>query len=91
MNYSGYDIYTHNRATRRYGGRTWAEYTTPIKTTCPVCLATVTYHDSRFAQHVECCGFTICPGSGYSLDTARTIAASMTDDFKLATEGAFND
>jgi hypothetical protein len=87
----GYDMYAHNRATRRYGGRTWAEYTTPTQTTCPVCMATVTYHDSRFAQHVERCGFTICPASGYPLDTARTIAASMTDDFKLATEGALYD
>lgn len=89
MNYSGYNMYAHNRATRHYGGRTWAEHTDPVKTTCPVCLATATYQDNRFAQHIECCGFTICPASGYPLEMATAMAATMTADMRLATEGVY--
>ena len=88
MNHRGVDMYARNRGTRQYGGKTAAVHADPIKAACPVCLANVTYHENRFAQHVEFCGFTICPSSGHSRDLAKAMAATMTDDFRLAAESA---
>ena len=84
------NIYAHNHATSRYGKRTWAEHTPTVMATCPVCLASVAYHDNRLKHHIENCGFTICEAGGYSLSAAQAMAATMTIDFRLAQEGGFD-
>ena len=73
MNYAGFNVHAHNRATRRYGGKTGSELTPIVMTTCPVCMANVAYHDNRLKHHLEHCGFTICEASGYSLSAAQAM------------------
>jgi hypothetical protein len=89
MNYSGIDIYAHNRATRRYGGTTRADLDQPVAIDCPFCGKPTTANEGRIAEHLEYGGFTRCPGSGVQPYVAAQRAASLTADYRLPTESLY--
>lgn len=91
MNHAGFNIHARNGATRRFGANTRSELEEPQPTLCPFCGAATTVHWNRIAEHLEHLGFTRCPGSGISPELAAKRVASMTPDYKLASEGLFDE
>jgi hypothetical protein len=79
MNYSGYDMYAHNRATRRYAIPSREVYLEPVTVQCPFCMADVAMIDGRIKMHLEWRGFTMCPVSGFSLEAATAQAQHLMD------------
>lgn len=91
MNYSGYNIYTHNRATRNYGGKTTADLMQTVQADCPFCGARVKTGHYGISHHVERLGFTACPASGKSINEAQRLVAQLTADYRLPAEGGWNE
>ena len=91
MNYAGFDFYAHNRATARYGRATRADMVPVVALACPFCGAATTASEGRIAQHIERCGFTLCPGSGVQPYIAAERAAMLTADYRLPCEGGIDD
>jgi len=89
MNYRGYDPHARNGATRRYGTPTTASIEPARPIACPFCGKATVEREGRIAQHVERCGFTLCPGSGVQPYIAAQRAATMTADYRLPSEGGF--
>jgi hypothetical protein len=79
VNYSGYDMYAHNRATRHYGVPSRELLPVTMTVQCPFCLADVLMVDGRIKMHLEWRGFTVCPVSGFSLELAQAQAQSLMD------------
>lgn len=92
MNYAGFDIHAHNRATSRYGRsidtRSFVPSAVPMA--CPFCTKPTTMIDGRMAEHREACGITRCPASGCSPITARALAAKLTADYTLPGEALYD-
>ena len=77
MNYRGFGMYVHNRATRRYAVPSREVLPTTAQVQCPFCLADVLEIDGRMKMHLEWRGFSICPVSGLSLEAATAQAAHL--------------
>lgn len=91
MNYAGFDIHAHNRATRRFSRNTRADLVSAQPIDCPFCGAATTANEGRIAQHIERGGFTLCPGSGVQPYIAAERAATLTADYRLPCEGGIDD
>ena len=93
MNYAGFDIHAHNRATSRYGRSIDTRSFVPsvVALACPFCGAATTANEGRIAQHIERMGFTMCPGSGVQPYIAAERAATLTADYRLPCEGGIDD
>ena len=91
MNYAGFDIHAHNRATRCFGRSTSADLMPVQHLACPFCGAATTANEGRIAQHIERMGFTMCPGSGVQPYIAAERAATLTADYRLPCEGGIDD
>jgi hypothetical protein len=85
----GFDIYSHNRATRRYGNDTTADLVPVVAIDCPFCGRSTKVTESRIAEHVERFGFTRCPGSGTFPHVAAQHNASLTADYRLPSEALY--
>ena len=91
MNYAGFDIHAHNRATRCFGRSTSADLMPVHHLACPFCGRTTTASEGRIVQHIERGGFTHCPGSGVQPYIAAERAATLTADYRLPCEGGIDD
>jgi len=93
MNYAGFDVYAHNRATTRYGRSFDARSLVPsaVPIDCPFCGKATTVNEGRIAQHIERGGFTLCPGSGVQPYIAAERAATLTADYRLPCEGGLDE
>lgn len=89
MNYAGFDIYAHSKATARFGRHVDARSLVPstVAIDCPFCGKAITTNEGRISQHIERCGFTLCPGGGVQPHIAAQRAATMTADYRLPCEG----
>ena len=88
MNYAGFDIYAHNKATARFGRHVDARSLVPstVAIDCPF-RGKATTNEGRISQHIERCGFTLCPGGGVQPHIAAERAATLTADYRLPCEG----
>jgi len=91
MNYAGFDVYAHNRATRCYGAATRADLVSAQPIDCPFCGKATTASEGRIAQHIERGGFTLCPGCGAQPYIAAERAATLTADYRLPCEGGLDE
>ena len=91
MNYAGFDIHAHNRATRRFSRNTRADLVSAQPIDRPFCGRTTTASEGRIVQHIERGGFTLCPGSGVQPYIAAERAATLTADYRLPCEGGIDD
>ena len=73
----GYDMYSHNRGTRRYAVPSRELFPVTETVQCPFCMADVLMIDGRMKMHLEYMGFTVCPVSGFSLEAATAQAAHL--------------
>ena len=93
MNYAGYDMYAHNKATARYGRSLDARSLVPstVAIDCPFCGKATTTNEGRISQHIERCGFTLCLGGGVQPYIAAERAATLTADYRLPCEGGMDE
>lgn len=89
MNYAGFDIYAHNKATARFGRHVDARSLVPstVAIDCRFCGKATHASEGRISQHLERGGFTLCPGGGVQPYIAAQRAATMTADYRLPCEG----
>jgi hypothetical protein len=79
VSYLGVDIYTHNRATRRFAADSHEAIPVTRQVRCPFCTGNVLMVDNRIKWHLEWRGFTMCPVSGFSLEAATAQAAHLME------------
>lgn len=93
MNYAGFDIYAHSKATARFGRHVDARSLVPftVAIDCPFCGKATTTNEGRISQHIERCGFTLCPGGGVQPYIAAERAALLTADYRLPCEGGMDE
>lgn len=89
MNYAGFDIYAHSKATARFGRHVDARSLVPstVAIDCPFCGKATATNEGRISQHIERCGFTLCPGGGVQPYIAAQRAATLTADYRLPCGG----
>lgn len=86
MNYAGFDMYAHNRGTRRFSRNTRADLVSAQPIDCPFCGKATTANGGSLAEHSERLWPGRCPVSGYSVDEARRMAQRLNADFMLPGE-----
>ena len=93
MNYAGFDIYAHNKATARFGRHVGARSLVPstVALDCPFCGKAITANGGTLAEHSERFWTGRCPVSGYTVEEARRMAMTLTADYRLPCEGGMDD